>query len=396
LTQTTTPLFNRVRLKNYRSIAACDIELGRLTFLVGPNGSGKSNFVDALRFTADALNSTLDHALRERGGAQEVRRRSSGHLSTFSIGLDLTLRDGKAASFAFEVAAKPHGEFSVKEELCVSDGAFYHVRDGKLQATSVDSVMPPPMTDRLYLVHASGLPEFRPVFDALASIATYNVNPSVIRELQPPDRGEVLSRDGRNLASVLGHIEKRNASVKRRIEEYLARVVPGVVGLDIKRHGHMESLEFRQVVDEAKEPWKFPALSMSDGTLRTAAVLVALFQARVEERVSLVAIEEPETALHPAAAAVLRDCLREACRHVQVIVTSHSAELLDNADIDGSDIRAVESRGGRTFVAPLDEVSRATLLDKLYTAGELLRINQLRADRTAELEPAQLKMFDNP
>jgi len=40
--------------------------VGQLTFLVGPNGSGKSNFLDALRLVADALNTTLEQALRER------------------------------------------------------------------------------------------------------------------------------------------------------------------------------------------------------------------------------------------------------------------------------------------------------------------------------------------
>jgi hypothetical protein len=64
----------RIRLQNYRSIAACDFRLGPLRFLVGPNGSGKSNVVDALRLVADSLNTTLDHALRDRGGIQEGTR----------------------------------------------------------------------------------------------------------------------------------------------------------------------------------------------------------------------------------------------------------------------------------------------------------------------------------
>jgi len=73
----------RVVLKNYKSIAACNVELGPLMFLVGPNGSGKSNFLDALRFVADALRYSLEHALRDRGGISEVRRRSSGHPNNF-------------------------------------------------------------------------------------------------------------------------------------------------------------------------------------------------------------------------------------------------------------------------------------------------------------------------
>src|SRR3954468_7995627 len=63
-----TTFLRRVVLSNYRSIAACDVRLGPLRFLVGPNGSGKSNFLDALRFVADSLQTSVDHALRERGG----------------------------------------------------------------------------------------------------------------------------------------------------------------------------------------------------------------------------------------------------------------------------------------------------------------------------------------
>ena len=81
----------RVVLKNYKSIAACDVQLQPLTFLVGRNGSGKSNFLDALRFVADALNFSLDHALRDRGGINDVRRRSRGHPNHFSIGFEFTL-----------------------------------------------------------------------------------------------------------------------------------------------------------------------------------------------------------------------------------------------------------------------------------------------------------------
>jgi hypothetical protein len=42
------------------------------------------------------------------------------------------------------------------------------------------------------------------------------------------------------------------------------------------------------------------------------------------------------TALHPAAARALRDCILEASERVQVIVTSHSADLLDDSTIDES------------------------------------------------------------
>jgi len=35
----------RVRLRDYKSIGTCDVELQDLTLLIGPNGAGKSNFM---------------------------------------------------------------------------------------------------------------------------------------------------------------------------------------------------------------------------------------------------------------------------------------------------------------------------------------------------------------
>ena len=63
---------SRVTIQNYKSIAACRVDLRQLMFLVGPNGSGKSNFLDALRFVADALRTSLGHALRDHGTIKEV------------------------------------------------------------------------------------------------------------------------------------------------------------------------------------------------------------------------------------------------------------------------------------------------------------------------------------
>ena len=51
-------------------------------------------------------------------------------------------------------------------------------------------------------MNASGLPEFRPVYDLLSRMAFYNLNPARMREPQSPTRGERLAPDGANVASV--------------------------------------------------------------------------------------------------------------------------------------------------------------------------------------------------
>ncbi len=84
-------LVSRIHLRNYKSIASCDVRLGDLCVLVGVNGSGKSNFVDAFGFISDALNSTLDIAIRNRGGISAVRRKSGGHPNNFGMSFFLNL-----------------------------------------------------------------------------------------------------------------------------------------------------------------------------------------------------------------------------------------------------------------------------------------------------------------
>src|SRR2546427_7403658 len=113
------PFVSRVTIRNYKSIAACQVDLRELMFLVGPNGSGKSNFLDALRFVADALRSSLDHALRNRGTIKEVRRRSGGHPNHFALRFDFSLPSGQTGHYAFRVGAKPAGAYEVQTEECL-------------------------------------------------------------------------------------------------------------------------------------------------------------------------------------------------------------------------------------------------------------------------------------
>src|SRR5438105_7917777 len=86
--RTNSTFIERVSLGNYRSFATCDVPLGPLMFLVGPNGAGKSNFLDAWSLVAESLRSSLGQALLNRGGIEEVRRRSPGHPNSCDIRLD--------------------------------------------------------------------------------------------------------------------------------------------------------------------------------------------------------------------------------------------------------------------------------------------------------------------
>lgn len=74
--------------------------------VVGRNGSGKSNFLDALRFIVDGLETSLEHAIKSRGGIDEVRRRSTGHPHNFGIEVTMNLADIQVARYGFELSSK--------------------------------------------------------------------------------------------------------------------------------------------------------------------------------------------------------------------------------------------------------------------------------------------------
>jgi predicted ATPase len=374
----------RVEMKNYKSIGSCDVSLSQpLTILVGPNGAGKSNFLDGLRFISDALENGLDNALQERGGINEVRRRTGGHPTHFSIKIHFDLSDANA-SFYFRIGAQQGGGYTIQKEECYINTHdyppkkhFYNVENGKVLSSSI-STPPAALDDRFYLVNISGFPEFRVVYDKLLGMRFHNFNPELIKTPQRPNPKEYLERDGRNVASVLGNLEK-NPETLQQIWEFLERVVPGVKKVERKTVFSFEAPVFWQLVAGQKDLWRFPAINMSDGTLRVLGILVALFQAAGSSKpVPLVGIEEPETALNPGAAGVLLDSLRAASQRTQILVTSHSPELLDDKSIHPDSILAVFADKGNTKIGAIDQVGRAALRDHLYTVGELLRLNKLQ------------------
>lgn len=217
----------------------------------------------------------------------------------------------------------------------------------------------------------------------------YDINPAEMRgliEMGAEAGGDiVLDSDGRNITAVLQRMVNGDEAVKERINEYMARIVPNIRAIQVRPIVDQAILQFRHNDNNgnghtASEPFLGPA--MSNGTLRALGVLVALFQSTHDAATptSLVAIEEPEAALHPAAVRVLFDAMREASVSAQVIATSHSPDLLDDKQLDEESILAVTFEDGATRIGHLNEFGRSAIRDHLFTAGELLRMEQLEPD----------------
>jgi predicted ATPase len=382
------PLITRLSLRQYKSVESCDLSLSRLTLLVGRNGAGKSNIIDALSFVSEALRNTLEYAVRKRGGIAQVRRKSSSKPTYPAIAIELSLPDGSIAKYAFRIAAVRDPLFRIDRELCsivTLDGGQRHAfetRDGKVVNWTSASPPPPVADDRLYLVPASGLPEFRPVYDVLTRMVFHNLNPEAMKQPQRPEPGSLLSHDGSNLPSVIKQLSTSAPEKLERVLQYMQSIGVPIREIQHKQSGSLETLQVIQDRGEDNRPASFDAIALSDGTIRALGILISLVSVGPEgtKGPSLIGIEEPETALHPAAAGALMEALIEGSENTQLIITCHSPDLLDYPAIDANMIRPVVLESGRTRVGVLVPQKADLLKQHLSTPGELLRLDQLEPD----------------
>ena len=380
------PILQSLILKRFRSIPAEQVAFSNPTFLVGQNGSGKSNFVDVFSFLAEAMVSPLQAVFDRRGGISIVRNRTSGASYPPNLGLSVSLGklngDIRTARYAFEVAALKNYGFEVVREQCVIEREsgtrdwFDRNKKNKQKFRSSQGKLEPALEpNALVLPLVGGDARFNAVFRFLSSMRVYSIEPSKLREMQEPDSGISLRSDGSNAASVLEEIKRQSQENWERVCELLESVVPKTTKVLAKKHGNKLSLEFTQQWGDNKK-LKFEAFSMSDGTLRTLGLLTAVYQ---QPSPSVIVVEEPEATIHPGALGAILDLLRHASRQMQVIVTTHSPELLDAEWIKDENIRIVGWSEGATRLSEISDASRQALRDHLMGAGELLRSNALNA-----------------
>ncbi len=390
----------RLILKRFRSVPAENVELSNPTFLVGKNGSGKSNVVDAFAFISECMTLPLQAVFDKRGGISIVRHRSGSrsYPPNLGIGMDFEFSNGSPVHgrYAFEIKALPNYGFQVVREqcrvVCQNEIARFD-RDESGFRTSTNGLAPALDPQALALPVVGGTKEFAPVLKGLSQMRVYSIEPSQVREMQEPDVGTNLKSDGSNVASVLQVLSRDYEKDLKRLCEILGTVVPGTTGVRPVKHGKKLSLEFTQEWGDDKKI-KFEGFAMSDGTLRALGILAAVLQKPVP---TLIAIEEPESTIHPEALGAVLDVIQMASSFSQIIVTTHSPELLDAEWIAPENLRIVTWAGGVTRVRPLGAASIKALKGHLMGAGEQLRSNALRPDEQPlflEGELDQIQLFE--
>lgn len=385
-------MLERLKLFGFRSFNFEDVSLENPMLFVGQNGSGKSNFTDSLAFVSDAMRQPLQEVVDARGGFSAVAHRSSARGRPSNLMFDLMLRDPDAATrgvrYSFDLRPKRGGEFEVASEWCVveeRDGSvsrFHRIRGPRGRDdwdSSVKGLKPVMQLNHLVLPVVGGDRRFRAAHAFLSSMQVCRIEPQALRSLQDPESGTRLRADGSNAASVLREIQRGEADDREVMRELMAAVVPGTVGFQAKRLGPKLTIEFSQ--QRRGDAVRFPAASMSDGTLRLLGLLLAVFQ---RPRPTVLAIEEPEVTMHPGAVGAITDVLRQASRWMQVIVTTHSPEVLDAEWIEDRHLRLIDAEHGFSRVRSVSGPTRQALKEHLMSAGELLRANALRPNTEPE------------
>lgn len=366
----------RVALRNYRSIASCDVELQPLTLLVGPNGSGKSNFLDGLRFLVHSMHAPLEQVLEARSGVRSIlRKMPKGRIApSFSIKVGFQLENAISGTYALTVGGGPEGGGTIEEEHCQVGADSFVSTPYSVKHTA--GTTPAFTGDRPALVAFGALPAFAPVFNLIAAMTLYSPSTHIMRLPASIGTGHILSRDASNAADVLARLQRTSPETVVRIRGYLTSFNPEFSDVTVTEAGNYRWLAFTPASNPSN--WTLTSSDVSDGTLRAIAILLAIFQAATTHPpVSMVGLEEPESNLHPAASGVLLDALLEASSRVPIVASTHSANLLDRKDLPDASLLAFALQAGETVIGPIDDNGKAILRRQLYTAGELLRSNQL-------------------
>ncbi len=406
MSATTTPP-NRLKVQllsfsveGYRSIRNATLDLLPVTLLVGPNGVGKSNLLDAIFFFSDAITLGLPQAINLRGGLDGLRHRVASAdgreqpVDTIAFTATLALSGrctiinridvhensiedledqpfNRKITYQFKLRFGPQGHYRVEDEEMrgviprgqghgndVIDFSFWfgwwENRQMKTQNGEIPSAP---------LVIAFEQYQFEDL--------------KRLRGSQKHESVTVLDAHGQYLHSIWHWMQHEHAEVAARIVELLGQVVPGVEAIHAVKVSRYLELEVTLRGDEGTRQ-VLPMDSMSDGFVRAFATLVAVYQ---PHRPDLIALDEVEASLHPAAAAKLFLALQSAPEPApQLLLTTHAPAVLESGGVDLSMLRVVAWRNGETRVGPVGAAQTALIKQRLVTAAELLAEGSLQMD----------------
>lgn len=419
----------KLEVEGYRSFKSQTWSPGDLNVLIGPNASGKSNLLRVLDLLSTAAAGGLGRYVQQDGGidpllwdgqAKRVRIKAKmtplqpySDPKTDALTYELHLgRLGKTSAYRidFETLANycrvETGEMTQPFKLLErrpQHAVVYSMQSRGFEpiSTVTTPTTPPPChpneQDReAFEAPEASLPEDESLLSFAAGpfaankfvaefqqeLAAWKIHQGFhtdrdaqIRAPQVTRADTQVSADGQNLVSVLHSLYASDRDFENEIitamrsafgEDFDKLVFPPAADQRIQMRIRWRSLKREQ-----------SAADLSDGTLRFLFLIAVLANPSPPP---IIAIDEPETGLHPSMLPIVAEYARDASRRAQVILTTHSPEFLDAFGGEPPTTTVVERVEGQTTLRVIAGDELSYWLDK-YTLGELYRSKELEAMR---------------
>jgi len=357
-----------LELVNWKNFTHVEMDLAERVFLAGPNASGKSNLLDALRFLRDI--SRQGGGLQEaivgvRGGFADVRCLAARKQP--AVGLTVWLGTEEEPSlWIYELMFNENKKL---KRPVIERERVQHLGKTLLERPTGDDKDDPTLLTQTHLEQISANRQFRPVADFLASIQYRHLVPQIVRE---PDRWRARPGDpfgGDFLDAVASTPKRTRESRLRKVAAALRIAAPQLQELEITLAHGTPHLRGRYAHWRPRGAWH-DENQFSDGTLRLLGLLWSLL-----EKGGPLLLEEPELSLHPEIVRRIPQMIHRMQRssHRQVLVTTHSAELLNDNGIGLDEVfLLIPGREGTLVKSPEGFAEIPNLLEANVPLGEAI------------------------
>ncbi len=361
-------MLRRLHVQGYKTLRDVDLALGPLNVLIGPNGCGKTNLLDVIALLHEYAAGKLEDAIYARGGLDGILW-ARGEYESIRTRLVFDVDShGKETDWEFRLQLRKSGTALVSDTALGRADKLRLAQD-VAPAPYKTSIWPPPVR-KTHAPRTQVDEATEQLDDLLAGSIIYTFldttpgapmrQPALIR---PQTR---LVNGGDNLVNVLYHLSSAR-QYRRAYQEILD---------DIQTAYHdFEELAFPAEGGDGRivMRWKeqsfqrdFSAHYLSDGVLRFLCLLVIL---KTPDPPPLICIDEPESGLHPGLMPIVADLLRDAANRTQLVVATHSPQLVDALDVEH--IVVMEKVDGETLVQRLQDRSQFDAWLEHYTKAEL-------------------------
>ena len=344
---------NKVSVRKYRSIdKAADFLVDDFTVLLGPNNQGKSNLLRATVLAMQIIEGWAHLPITPRlqvpiSLLTRSARRSRGVQTSGVVGYDWDTdfpvfargRVGAKQSTVIVLEFKLDGQEQIdfKSATGISINEYLPVAislDERAAELSIPKQGPGGhkaksreiaqfISERLAILH-------------IPAVRTGEAARGVIEGWLTSRRLELLQKaDGGKLLTQLAAVDAQAVEeVQAQLHASMGRFLPEVTGVELQVRDLARSSQLEDIlVDDGA---KTSLTSKGDGIQSLVALALTLEQSRTNadsRRQLIVAVEEPESHLHPGAVRELREVLRGIADEQQVIVTTHSQALVNRSEI---------------------------------------------------------------